>query len=151
MWKSETSNYIFMAWKDSLEVLQASLLCLRYCSHTVSHRCTRKASADDSLSTTAKKRGWSSSCQLRGMCFDGCIFLYVLYRNTCIYRTRIWKYGNDQFIELLLLLWMSLSDIQKCQSALLMYSRETSARLWSGIVTGYRRFWKERLNSVTFD
>lgn len=30
----ETSNYIFMAWKGSLEVPLTSLLCLRYCSHT---------------------------------------------------------------------------------------------------------------------
>lgn len=63
LWKSETSNYTFMVWTDSLEVLLTCLQCLGYCSHTVSQRCARKASVDNSSSTTVKKRGWSFSCQ----------------------------------------------------------------------------------------
>lgn len=79
--KSKTSGYIFMTWKSSLEVIPTSLPCVRYCSHTVLHRCWRKASADDSLNTTAKKRGWSSNCHMvsvRGMCFTEHIVLHVL-------------------------------------------------------------------------
>lgn len=46
MWQSEMSKYIFMVWKDSLEVLLTSLLVLKYCSHTVSQRCARQVSAE---------------------------------------------------------------------------------------------------------
>lgn len=115
MWKSEPSNYTFMARKGSLQVLPTSLLCLRYRSHTVSHRC------DDNSPRTAAKRGWSSSCQLvsvGGTCFTDGVFLSVLRSGACIHRAN----SDSTAMGSLCSYYRSsegLSDMEKCQSALL--------------------------------
>ena len=99
-----------------------SLPCVRYCSHRVSHRRARKASADNPLSTTVKKRGWSSSCQLvavRGKCFTDCIFLWVLCSNACFYRTNSENIAMTSLCSYYCFSERDNLTLQKCQSALL--------------------------------
>lgn len=132
-----------MTWKSSLEVVPTSPQCVRYCSHSVSHRCGRKASVE-SLSTTAKKRGWSFNCQrvsVRGMCFTEHIFPCVLGSNASIWPILKILQWNTQ---LTLFRWGELFDIQQCQSAVLKHMLKTN---FCNAPVNFTKFTKDKRSS----